>query len=170
MFFLANILHSTRNMATHMNKCNVTVLTSKTWRWPSVAETCREWLININRTELHCDGIVYNIFNSMNLSPSRKAASCAATQELPSILCNPKVHYRVHNSPPLVSILNQIDPVHTIPSCLSKVHFNIVITPMSWSFYGLFLSGVYTNILYTFIFSPLGLHAPPISSFLSWSF
>jgi hypothetical protein len=66
------------------------------------------------------------------LSPSREAANSAATQEVPSILWNPKIHYRVHKSPPLVPIQIQINPIHTIPSHLSKIHFNIVYSPTSW--------------------------------------
>jgi hypothetical protein len=70
----------------------------------------------------------YSLTHSlMELSPSWEAANCAATRELPSILWNPEVHYRVHKSLPPVPILSQIDPIHTIPSYLSKIHFNIVL-------------------------------------------
>jgi hypothetical protein len=62
------------------------------------------------------------------LSPSWEAANCAAIQELPILLRNPKFHHRVHKSPPLVPILSQFDPVHTIAS---HDHTNIWYTKYS---------------------------------------
>jgi hypothetical protein len=57
--------------------------------------------------------------------PSLGGSSCLAAQEIPNILRDPKVRYRVRNSPPLVPILSQINPAHILPSHFLKIHFNI---------------------------------------------
>jgi hypothetical protein len=94
----------------------------------------------------------------MELGPSSEAASCAATQELPSILWNPKVHYRVHKSTRLVPILSQIDPVQTTLSYLTSIL--ILSTHLRFGLpSGLFPSGFPTNILYAF-FSPDSCYMP----------
>jgi hypothetical protein len=49
----------------------------------------------------------------MEQSPFREANSFSASQDIPRILWNTKVHYRIHNSPPPDPILNRIDPVHS---------------------------------------------------------
>jgi hypothetical protein len=98
--------------------------------------------------------------SQMEMSPSWEAANCAATQDLPSILWNPNVHYHVHKSPPLVRILREIDPVHTIPSYFSKIHLTIVPHLLLGLPSGLFLSVFPTNILYAFLFAPIRATCP----------
>ena len=42
----------------------------------------------------------------------RGAHRFSASQEIPLILWNPNVHYRIHNSPLPLPILSQINPIH----------------------------------------------------------
>ena len=50
----------------------------------------------------------------------------AASQEIPRISRNPKVHYRTHKRPPPVFILGQPYPVHTPTSHILEIHPNII--------------------------------------------
>jgi hypothetical protein len=71
----------------------------------------------------------------MELSPSWEAVSCTSTQEYPKLLWNPNFHYRVPKIPPLIPVVNQINPIHTTASYRSKIHLNIILPPTSWSSY-----------------------------------
>ena len=63
-----------------------------------------------------------------------EAASSSVRQECRStcILWNPKFHYRVHNRPPIVPVLSQINPGRTLISCSVKIHFTRILPCMSW--------------------------------------
>ena len=88
-------------------------------------------------------------------SPSWEDKLFAASQEIPRISRNPKVHYRTHEHLPPVSILGQPNPVHIPTSHLLEIHPNIIHPSMSrstqWSpeqashmwvfFNGVFLQG-----------------------------
>ena len=71
--------------------------------------------------------ITYLLTYSMEQSPYWKVKRFSASQEIPHILWNPNVHYHIHNSPPLVPILSQLDPVHTPTPHFLKIHLNIIL-------------------------------------------
>ena len=81
--------------------------------------------------------LTYLLTYSMVQSPSWAADWLAASQEIPRISRNPKVHYRTHKRTPPVPILGQPDPVHMPTSHLLEIHPNIIhpSTPRSpqWS-------------------------------------
>jgi hypothetical protein len=105
----------------------------------------------------------------LELSPSGGAANSAATEEFLSILWNPKV-LPCSQEPPLVPILSQINPIHTIRSYRSKIHFNIVHPLRLGLPSGLFPSGFPTNILRAFLVYPIRSTCPAHLILLDWLF
>jgi hypothetical protein len=102
--------------------------------WTNKGFIASELILNQNRQESWQSSDCYcccchpyiSLINSVELSPSWEFANYAVTQELPNILWNPKVHYRLHKSPLLVLILSQNKIVLTTTSYLCNSHFNII--------------------------------------------
>jgi hypothetical protein len=89
----------------------------------------------------------------MKQSPSWQANRSSLTQEIPRILWNPKVRYRIHNSPPPVPILRQIDPVRAPPRPTSLRSILILSYHLCLGLpNGLLPSGFPTKTLYALMF------------------
>ena len=100
----------------------------------------------------------------MQQSPSWEANRVSASQEIPRILRNPKVHYRTHNYPQPVPIPSQLNPIHTPTSHFLKTHLNIIL-PFTHGSPKWFSLRFPNKTLYTPLLSPYALHVPSISFF-----
>jgi hypothetical protein len=105
---------------------------------------------------------------SMEQNPCWKANRFAASQEIPRILSNPKVHYRFNKCLPAVPNLTQLDPVHNPTSHFLKILLNIILLSMpvssKWSLSLRFFhrNPVYTSTLPHTRYMP---HSPHSSRF-----
>ena len=108
----------------------------------------------------------YLLTYSMQQSPSWEANRLSANQEIPRILQNPKVHYRIHKCPQPVSILSQLDPVHTPTSHFLKIHLNIILPSTPGSPKCSFPQVSPPKPCICLSSPPYMLHAPSISFFL----
>jgi len=74
-----------------------------------------------------------------------------ASQEIPRILWNPKVHYRIHNCPPPVPVRSQLEPAHVpTPFSIVTLSSHLCLGLLS----GLFPSGFPIKTLYMPLLSP----------------
>ena len=116
-------------------------------------------------TYLLTNVLTYLLTYSMVQSPSWETNRFAASQEIPHILRNPKVHYCTHKRPPPFSILGQPNPVHIPTSHLLEIHPNIIHPSTPRSPQGLLPSCSPTKSQYTPSPHPYAPHAQPISFF-----
>jgi len=87
---------------------------------------------------------------SIEQSPSLEANLFSGSQEIPRILWNSKVHYRIHKSPPPVSFLSQIDADHVPTSHFLTIQLNIILPSLPGSSkWSLSLGFPHQNPVYT---------------------
>ena len=105
---------------------------------------------------------------SMEQRPSWETNRSSAIQEIPRISWNPKVHYRIHMSPPFVPVLSQIDPVHAPTSHFLKIHLNTILPSTTGSSKWFLLQVSPPKPCIHLCSPPYVLHALPISSSSIW--
>ena len=101
----------------------------------------------------------------MEQSPSWVTNWFPASQEIPCILWNPKVYYRIHRLPPPVPTLSQLDTVRVPTSNFLKIHLNIIYHLWMGLPSGLFPSGSPTKTLFAPLCPPYLPRVPTMQCF-----
>jgi len=87
----------------------------------------------------------------MEQSPSGKVNRFSASQEIPRILLNPKIHYHILKRPSPVLILSQINPVNFLVKLLVRSILILSSYPPLGLPNCLFSSSFLTKTLYAFL-------------------
>jgi hypothetical protein len=113
--------------------------------------------------------ILYYYYYYLEQRPSWEANRSSASQEISPVLWNPEVHHRIHNSPPPVPVLRQIDPGHVLHPTSRRSIFNIIPHLCLGLSSGLFPSGMPIKTKYTPVLVPMCATSPPHLSLLELS-
>ena len=79
----------------------------------------------VNHVIIHKSIILYYLLSPRCRVLLEKLTGLQLVKKFPAFLWNPKVHYRTHKRPPLVTVLGQPNPVHIPTSHLLEIHPNI---------------------------------------------
>ena len=90
--------------------------------------TCSAGLKHVGKVMAvrHCAHVCHFVTYAMQQSPSWEANRLSASQKIPRISWNPKVHHLADKCPPPVPILSQINPVHVPISHVLKIYILIL--------------------------------------------
>jgi len=116
-----------RNMYTHEINLLWNKFCSSSWLITEINSNITFRRNNKNKVCVSTYIYTYLLTYSMVQSPSWEGNWFAASQEIPRILWNPKVHYLTHKRPPPVPILGQPNPVHTHTHTHTHTHIYIYI-------------------------------------------
>ena len=109
----------------------------------------RTWSSVPGREEIYFSYLLAYLLTPWSRFLLEKLTGSTASQEIPRIFWNPKVHHRTHKCPPPVPILSQLHPVPKTPFHFLKIililssHLRLCLPS------GLFPSGFPTKILCT---------------------
>jgi hypothetical protein len=102
--------------------------------------------MNMDLKETSCeDGSGSYRLAGFGISSKKLIIVRSASQGISRLLWKKEVRYLLHKSLPLVRVLGQMTPIHTLQQNLPKIHFNIIFPSMSRTSSDLVPSGFLIN-------------------------